>query len=373
MTTDLRTAPTPTTPRASEWSGDPETCVRAAIGNVDATVEAGDVLLRTEQDFLRFPWPSLDAVVGGIAPNKVMVLAAPPEGGKTTCVLSLMDQWASAGVRITAAMLEQSPDTTAMMWACHRLGISYEAIETGAWLRWSNVREIRTALQNELKEMVTSIGKSVYLHPLPMLTVANVIKLFDEAIAFDSDILIIDHVDHFGDGAQGSNGIAESTAIINAIYRKKREAKERGSPLRVLATSQMNNDAVRRGGVFGRAMPPLASDVYMGQKKEQIADYLFGLHAIRRPAMEGDKQVEEDVKAGRRPLRDLLLPNTIGFRIMKRRVGGGSGITVPLGIRGGRIVEPHPTTDSIAAADTSPGTVYEPEASAVSDVAADPF
>ena len=121
----------------------------------------------------------------------------------------------------------------------------------------------------------------------------------------------------------------------------------------------MNNDAARRGGIFGRAMPPIPSDVFMGQRKEQLADLFMGLHRIKRPVQEGDIQLEKDIKEGRRPLADMLLPNTVGVRIMKRRVGGGSNITIPLGFRAGRVVEPNYTMAMVRAADGAPPEVFE--------------
>lgn len=333
--------------------------VRAIDDVCDATADAEVGLELGEEDFLHFPWPTLDAAIGGIGPNRVTLIAAPPEGGKTAFTLSLLDGWAEQGVKLVCAFLETPPDVLLQQWACFRLGINYEHIGTGAYLRWSNARDVRLALVDEIRAMAVKFRGQIWLHSAPMLSVAVLDGLFADAIGFDADALLVDHVDHTDDGATG-RGLAESNAILTGVSRNVRTAKSYGSKLRFVGTSQMNNDAVRRGGVFGRAMPPVASDVLMGPKKEQIVDLMLGLHRIRRPVTEDDKQLEKDIKEGRRALADALLPNTVGVRIMKRRVGGGSGVTIPLGFERGRVVEPGSRTALIAAADKTPDDVFDP-------------
>lgn len=315
------------------------------------TADAIQQLDLTEREFLRYPWPTLDAVVGGIGPNRITFAAAPPEGGKTAFMLSLLDGWASQGVRIAGAFLETPPDTMAVQWACFRAGINYEDIGTGAYLQWPNCNEIKGLLSRTLGDMAMEFSRHVMLSDTPSLTAASVVNLFEDALRWNADVLIIDHIDHIDGGSDGSRGFLEHNAILTTCQRMMREARDRGSHLRLFATSQMNNDAVRRGGILGRAMPPLASDLYMGSKKEQIADYLLGLHRIKRPAQDGDKALETDIKEGRRQVNDILMQNVIGVRLMKRRVGGRSGITVPLGFRRGRVVEPTSTPTAMRTPD----------------------
>jgi replicative DNA helicase len=330
--------------------------VRCFDETADTQAVASEGLDLEAEDFLHFPWPSLDKAIGGIGPNRIIIMAAPPEGGKTSFTLSLLDEWAESGVRIVAAFLETPPDEVVIQWACFRLGISYEDIATGAYLKRSDAEDVRAMLKNEIHTMAMRFYHNVWIHRMEALTATAVDALVKDSIQYDADVLVVDHLDHTDDTGSGARGLVESNAILSALKRGIRLARSGGSRLRAFATSQMNNDAVRRGGVFGRATPPLASDVFMGQKKEQICDLMLGLHRIRRPAMDGDKQMEDDIKAGRRPLSDMLLPNTIGVRIMKRRVGGGSNITIPLGFRRGRVVEPNGYS---AQQDRSPDAVYE--------------
>lgn len=322
----------------------------------ESSADAESSLDLTEDAYLHFPWPSLDRAVGGIGPNRIVLLAAPPEGGKTSFTLSLLDEWANDGVRITAAFLETPPDEVIKQWACFRLGISYEDIGTGAFLRWPNVEEVRAAIRSEIREMTVRFCHHVWLHGMQALTASSVDALFRDALNYDSDVLFVDHLDHTDDTGNGARGLVESNAILSATKRGIRTAKAAGSHMRFFGTSQMNNDAVRRGGVFGRCQPPLPSDVFMGQRKEQITDLMLGLHRIRRPAQEGDTAIEKDIKEGRRALDDLLLPNTMGVRIMKRRLGGRSNITVPLGFRRGRVIEPNTYSPR---QDRSPDDVYD--------------
>lgn len=329
---------------------------RAVDDTVDTQGEADQGLDLEASDFLHFPWKSLDAAISGIGPNRIIIMAAPPEGGKTSFTLSLLDEWAESGVRIVAAFLETPPDELVVQWACFRLGINYEDIGTGKYLERPDAEDVRAMLKDEIRNMAQRFYSTVWIHRLEALTASSVDALVKDSIQYEADVVIVDHLDHTDDTGSGARGIVESNAILSALKRGVRMARSMGSRLRVFATSQMNNDSVRRGGIFGRATPPLASDVFMGQKKEQVADLLLGLHRIRRPTMEGDNKIEDDIKAGRRPLSDLLLPNTIGVRIMKRRVGGGSNVTIPLGFRRGRVVEPHSYSPQ---QDRSPDAVYE--------------
>jgi replicative DNA helicase len=328
----------------------------------DTATSAADAMVGMElgeEDFIHFPWPSLDRAVGGVGPNRIVILAAPPEGGKSSFMLSLLDGWAEDGVRVCAGFLETPTDVLMQQWACLRLGINYEIIGTGAYLTMRNAREIRESVKNEISHMAIKFSRTIWPHPMTTLSAATLDAFYNDAFQFDADVAIIDHLDHTEDTGNGASGITLSNTIISTVHRRMRQAKARGSKMRTFATSQMNNDATRRGGVFGRATPPIPSDVFMGQRKEQLADLFLGLHRIRRPAMEGDVQLEKDVKEGRRPLADMLLPNTVGVRIMKRRVGGGSNITIPLGFRAGRVVEPNYTMSMVRAADTAPAEVFE--------------
>ena len=332
--------------------------IKAADAVVDASVFAEESLNLDANEYLHFPWPSLDKAIGGIGPNRIVVMAAPPEGGKTSFTLSLLDELAEQGRRIVGAFLETPSDELIKQWACFRLGIDYEIVGTGAFLLQPDANDIRRAVKAEMSKMAEKFYRNVWIHGMESLTAASVDVLMRDAIEYEADLLMIDHLDHTDDSMGGSRGIVESNAILSAVKRGVRTARSQGSHLRVFGTSQMNNDSVRRGGLFGRCMPPIPSDVFMGAKKEQVSDLMLGLHRIRRPPMEGDKQIEDDIKAGRRPLSDLLLPNTIGIRIMKRRVGGGSNITIPLGFRHGRVVEPR--SSNYTPRDRSPEEVFEP-------------
>ena len=86
-----------------EHAPDPE--VEASDQIVDALID----LDRDPSCYLHWPWPTLDRLVGGMAPDEVYFVCAFSSGGKTTFLASAVNRWLDLGRRVYVLPLETQP------------------------------------------------------------------------------------------------------------------------------------------------------------------------------------------------------------------------------------------------------------------------
>lgn len=281
------------------------------------------------EDFFRFPWVTLDAAVGGLRPGTLAMLCAPPEGGKTSFLISLLDALVrTTRQRVLFAGLETPPADLIQQMAAIRAGLPPEWFSTGTVWKQDDPFAARDALDVATTTVFRDMDGRVTFSEETTLSAKAVKRLAQQAHEERFDLVVIDHLDHVAAGPYGKTP-QDHSIVLETLAAAKVWLKDSGAPTRWLCASQLNNDSARRG-ILGRAAPPLASDVYMGGRKEQLADVMLGLHRVRRPPTDDDKAIERDIKLGLRPIADLLLPNVMGVRIMKKRGGGSSGMTVRL-------------------------------------------
>lgn len=302
----------------------------AAVASIQ-TKQALKLLDRTESDFLKMPWPSLDEIVAGMAEGDIWFLGGFSGDGKTTALTSALDCWYESEKRIYYMGLESRPNVLKTHWACKRLNIDAGEVLTGRALRWHDW-SLRKA---ELTAMIRSFDEGqtaaqVHFSPVQFVDSLALEEAFKNCKDFGADILIIDHIDHI-EGDKGSS-YEVSREVCKTLFRL---AQNHG--IRCLVATQFNNDAVK-GNRAGRYLPPQPGHVFMGGHKRQIASGMLGIY---RPLKRGlDPQTMKEFQAGALEPLDVCEPNTMGVVCMKHRLlGKYEGRRVYLGVERGKVVE----------------------------------
>lgn len=304
----------------------PNPVVEASDQIVDALAE----IHRQPDEYLHFPWPTLDALVGGIAPGDVWFLAGFSGNGKTSFLMSAVDQWWAAGRRVVYLGLESRPKTLRTHWACRRLDLDPGDALSGELRRRRD--PALDALEAELKSQVYDAKLRVRFLGDRAINLAGLRTACEQAAAMRADVVIVDHVDHIEAG-DGSHLHAESRKAVNLVLRLAQDLD-----LRLLVATQLNNDAVRGDRVAIYA-PPQPQHVYMGAHKRMIASGMLGL--FRPLKLVGlDRAQVKRVRDGTAEPSTILEPNTMGVVCMKHRnYGARDGHRVFLRVRRGRVTE----------------------------------
>ena len=161
------------------------------------------------------------------------------------------------------------------------------------------------------------------------LDVHRLTKALEEAAFYGAHLVVIDHMDHLA--------MPDHTSAYQASVQVTRRLVEMAQSLqlRVLALSQLNNDAVR-GDVLGRFYPPKPEQLYMGGHKRQVATTMLGLFRPLDPNPRPDDL--KAVREGKMEPFKVTQPNVMGVSVMKHRhYGNREGRVVRLGVVRGRL------------------------------------
>lgn len=296
-------------------SGD-EFDVHPSIAVADEISHAVADLKRPPEDYHRLPWSALDQAVGGMPGGEVCYVAAFSSSGKTTFLSSLTDEYFEKSDKAVYYMgLESRPKTLRTHWACKRLGFDAGDILSGEFLKWTNFKQVRERLQEELHSQNTGDKfERVRFCPTPYVDAQKIKRAAKAAQEFGADVFIIDHVDHI-DGSPGRGSAWDKSVEVNQSILHM--AQEYG--FLMMPATQLNNDAVR-GNRLALYLPPQPQHVKMGSHKREVATWMLGLY---RPLKIAGSTPEElrAVNAGAVPT-NVLEPNTMAVVQMKNRFYG---------------------------------------------------
>ena len=300
----------------------------------DQVCDALAALQRPAHAFLRMPWPSLSALVGGIAPGWVWFIGGFSGNGKTTLLMSLLDLLYQGGKRVYYLGLESDPLELRTTWAAMRLGIMPGDALTGELQLMPNGQALQTALEQDLKDQVENErAKRVFISPEEFIDVTRLEHAVEEAKDLHADVFIVDHIDHI-EGGEGTNLYAES---VRTVKRTLTLAKRYKMPM--LVATQFNNEAAG-GHPLAVYRPPQPGHVFMGGHKRQIAAGMLGLYRPLRLSGVTDEEMKA-VGAGAMEAWRVLEPNTMGVVVMKhRQYGSRERKSCLLRVEQGRCVEP---------------------------------
>lgn len=298
-----------------------------------------DSLSRPASDFVRWPYPTLDALTGPLAPGTVTVAGAASGGGKTTFVTSTIAGWLAAGVRVAVAPLELEPWDWRKQMAAVRAEVmpgdvlSGELLireQTGDTLARALLDRVRTELR--LMQAKRAHEHGLYVVPDRSLSVSRLARVFAHAAEHDYRVVVIDHIDHVAD-EEGRSGLDESKAVNQAVAAL---AQEFGRV--VLATSQLNARRFQGKDRLAKYQPPESKDLYLHTFKEHVATHIVGLFRPIQPDADADA-ISKARDGSAEPLT-VLAPNTMGVVYAKsRNYGSREGRRVYLTVDRGAVRE----------------------------------
>ena len=291
-------------------------------------------------ELVRWPWQAVNDLAGPLAPGRLTYLAAFPGGGKTTFLTHCLYYWLAEGKTVTYLPLESDPGEVFVRLACLEIGasaddaLSYRLAERKAAgdVMAQQIHENLTRAYRAFRDR-RALLESLRILPIPSLTVKSFTKAVAVAEAMESDLIVVDHVDHV-ESDVGEH--ASEIHVSNALQAEALKAAKRLSIPVVLAT-QLNSSRTGNDRL-AHYRPPSTDWLYNKGKKEQMAANILGLSRVMRAGVPSDWVSE--VRAGLRPVQDVVLDNRMAVTGMKLRYGGGmKERTVQLAYEHGRIVD----------------------------------
>jgi KaiC/GvpD/RAD55 family RecA-like ATPase len=320
---------------AAKYGPDWERIVAERKRSTDPLAHAGDA-------FIRWPWPALDALTGGMAPGSVHYVVGYSGGGKSTFLRSAILRWALAEVPLSVLPLEETADTLAVQLACHALTIDPGAILSGDAHRDSNATALYGQVRAERDRMMDGLigpAWAIEIHDAEGLDLLRLEDACAQAAERQRRLVIVDHVDHLTEGGK----LYESSVAVN---RGALRLAQRYGLVLILA-SQANQGALAGTRDHLAKYAPLRDNhVAMGGHKRQIASSMLGLfRPIRPPSIgESSEAYQRAVKLARDGTTDpqtMLLPGVVGINLMKSRsYGSREGRRVMLRWRHGQVIDP---------------------------------
>jgi hypothetical protein len=276
------------------------------------------------RDLIQWPWKAMNELAGPLAPGRLTYIAAFPGGGKTSFLTHCLYWWLSEGKTVTYLPLESDPGEVFVRLACLEVGASADdalsfrlaerkaAGDHEAMILHDDLTTAYRAFRNR-----RALLEQLRISRIEALTVRSFVKEVGIAQAMESDLIVVDHVDHVEteDGEFGSE-IQTSNALQSEALKA---AKRLNIPI-VLAT-QLNSSRTGNDRL-AHYRPPSTDWLYNKGKKEQMAANIIGLSRSMKPGIAPDWLSE--VRAGVRPISDVVHDNRMAITGMKLRYGGAA-------------------------------------------------
>ena len=278
----------------------------------------------------RLPWDTVHDVIGPILPWQWWLLCAQTGNGKTMAAMNIVDELVNQGRRVYVLPLEQSPVEMRRLHAALRLdlrasavlGLSWDRLPPGA--KDSVERELLNQAARDDGDALPGLGQVRYSN-LEYVGVRQLEKVWGEAIEWDADVIVIDHIHRLaGADHQELAQVAKALTVLT----------KHGPP--ALVTGQLNRgdkDPLRP------YLPPTTNDIQGSAHIEQEAHVILGLYRPLRPEVTREDLLA--VRARQTEARTLAKHNAVGLKVLKHRVDGEhTGRLFELEYRHGRIVCP---------------------------------
>jgi KaiC/GvpD/RAD55 family RecA-like ATPase len=320
-------------PQRGWVDGDPAYCVaHHALADRDPWVIGQGALDYAEwlhdmesSSLIRWPWKAMNDFAGPLVPGRLTYIAAFPGNGKTSFAAHLLQHFLRVqGKKVTYLPLEADPGETFTRLACLDCGISADDALSKRLRDRADAGDATAKAQHEdlsvayrLMREDRQLLESLRIEPIDALTPKSFARALHVAHLQESDIVIVDHMDH------AENDVGESgpeIALSNQMQSMAlRAAKAMNIPMILL--TQLNSS--RTGGdALAHYRRPLVDWLYNKGKKEQMAANIFGLSRVLDPNAASDAL--QDVRAGRRDVSTIVLPDVMEVSGMKMRYGGAS-------------------------------------------------
>lgn len=309
-----------------------------------------DILHEDKSTYARFKrLRGVHALAGAMAPGEVWMLGAQVGAGKTLFCQNLFDDLIEQGVPTLYIGTEQDPEKLRIKHACLRAGVSpklmlkpeLEDIGTTAYeMAVDAVEEQKTWLRKPPQCYLALYATSEYVNrnELDLWINGGVRK-------YDIHAVIVDHIDQVEHGA-GVNPVQEVTATVQFLHHM---ARRHQMPIIVANQVRRHPDPMKR------YTPPEVDDFAGTSAKERVADVMFGIWRPMRDDLDIKelREMQHRAKMGSVSEDRVYMPNTMGVRLLKDRLGTAPGKQTMLHVgRGGMLSDDPSLTHGIKASGT---------------------
>ncbi len=289
-------------------------------------VAHGIKLLKSSDQLLKWPWPSLHALTGPLMRGHIVYVVAASGVGKTTLSLDLIRKWLAEGVGVTVLPLE----TTAQEWR-----LSLAAITAG--MNHGDVFEVVSRLidgdasvaptlklvEDIMMEQASDPAMLKLLHVVDdqQITVAGLDHAFAVAKSLGHKVVVIDHIDHVGadrdeDTGRTAGGLDAIKEVNNAVL-----ALAKYHDIAVVAMSQANMSVQGDGtNPLLRFQKLQMKHVMYNSLKVPNATQIIGVYRPLKPGL-----TRHDfglAREGAIEPMEVLAKDRIGLNMMKLRHRG---------------------------------------------------
>ncbi len=294
-----------------------------------------DLLDEDKSAYPRFRRLSLvDAMTGSMAPAEIWMIGAKVGSGKSLFCQNLMDDLVEQGVPTLYIGTEQDAHVLKLKQACIRAGV-YPRL-----MLKPRADEIGTTMYRMAEDAVKAEMAWLMSQPISRLALfANTDYVnraeLNEWIRggvrkYGLRCVIVDHIDQVQHGP-GMNPVSEITATVQLLHDLAREYQ-----IPIIVASQLK----RHSDPFKRYAPPDEEDFAGASGKERVASVLLGLWRPLRTDLEIKelRAMRDNAKQGSGAEDKLYMPNTMGVRLLKDRLGTAPGSQTMVHVeRGGRL------------------------------------
>ena len=297
--------------------------------------DAADIPMPDE--LVPWPWDAVDRIAGPLAAGSFTILSARTGSGKTLFVRNwihwLATHSGADGPGIAYFPTETPTREVLRGIVCADLGVSPVDVSRGDFSRVEGGRRgFFDIAQRTAKALVaprsTLRGPALMLFDHSYPTLAMVRESLKRAKDEGCGVAVVDHI------LRLDLGDAQMYDRVSAAARGlKMLAHEIG--IAVVATSQQGRSAFQGDRLAAFAPPDLSALKGAGTLEEE-ADLVIFLHRLLRDDL-GKEQIA-DVRAGRIPLQEAVMPNQMGVAIGKHRLDGSkTGAAERLWVEHGRV------------------------------------
>jgi hypothetical protein len=309
------------------------------------------LLLRSAKNTIRWPWKTVDEIMGPLRMSTVNYVVAASGVGKTTLVLDLVRRWLANNIGVTVLPLETSDDEWRLSLAAVEVGLQHGSLHEMVAAQGEGDPQYDRELMLVYNQLLTTGAdptrvKHLYVVPDRRVDTESVDKAFAVASAMGHQAVIIDHIDHVGssDGSGGDNASAVRD-VNNAVLDLAKYHK-----LCVIAMSQANASIMGDGSnPLLRFQRPQIKHVAYNSLKVPNANQILGLFRDVDPAT--SRTDFAMAREGAIEPQQVLLPNCTSIAALKLRDRGqNEGRKVNLWYQNGQLVD---WTDHDRARDTA--------------------
>lgn len=274
---------------------------------------------------LRWPWRTMNDFAGPLVPGRLTYIAAFPGNGKTSFAAHLLRHFLRVQKKkVTYLPLEADPGETFTRLACLDCGISADEALSKRLKDRAEMGDAAARIQHEeltvayrLMREDRELLESLRIEPIDALTPKSFAKALKVAHLQESDVVIVDHVDH----AENDHGDSGADITVSNQMQSMALRAAKGMSIPIILLTQLNSS--RTGGdALAHYRRPLVDWLYNKGKKEQMAANIFGLSRVLDPS--ADSEAIQDVRAGRRDVSSIVLADVMEVSGMKMRYGGAS-------------------------------------------------